>query len=1358
MSDPYLAYNSYGAAPVSMYSGPSPPPTTFTPPPVTFNPQPATFAPHTSAGFNQAMGQRPTFGTHFPSAIRMTTVSGYPVLGQPDMQPSVPVYPSAVRMQVPNNTMPSFHTVPGANVGVSHGFVNSSGSTRVSTTHPARVAYTQIQHEHSAMNTTKSSQQSSVGLTEMQQSLLGQQTSIMGTEQLWNQGKSAFAQAQAGPPSLTASVPEFIPRTPVRAVPVAEENSSDLNPHTPDFVPGFFQPHQFTAPPPHLLQPNTMTAPPPGLQQAPGPHSSGPHSSGPHPSRPHSWSMGGYEENSIAETTQTEVLLLNQSCQAKPQSSEQESQTSLEGGDLANLCSGCKLKLGLSTAGQSSNSYFIKAKNISAEHKTKFISCQASTLLRDSLDLLADPAELKVKLRRKLTFMCQQFGAKPSAQSDWEDDIICSVAVSILTDMSELALAENSPRFFRQLSDEVWSHLEIAHDLMTEEQQENQNNTTNGPSTDAPSASSSQSRVSHRTSTPSSILPSDSFLDNHVTGIISDSNHLNSESDLNNHVAASNQPQGNMGSLPLLLPPMPGFNFGQLNGQAQHIGIPSSLTNSVPSMPQNLGLSTGWPLMADPLNPDLLGQQGGLPKVDRSLLDFQKQSELMKMMQLQQQQLQQMLLMKSQVESLGSQPGMPGMDMNGAALSSSSLETTDAKLKKIFASAQKEVSKASVSFDETDNESVYSVESNSTMRSQPGQQTAAVSDLSKPHVKPVKKSFVGKRAPPLDLRSRHKSTESSKSNETATPKEDFSAAFLRQINANMVQTADTESEDMKIKKHMTPLQRKRLLKLQQQQEGSSHLEEFENSDENIAAQLESLKYPPQEFKVPAAPVISQAANLHSAPCPTPVVSSSLPPSNLPHPHPHHSNGGTHPPASEVRPESRDSFSTSGLQHRSRTSSHSSEGVTPTQHRLNGLPSAPGPKSFFTDLDSMYQQKRQSRESSLRDSMSPSPSHSQTDQQQQKLGGEHSSTQQLGYDRQSSGYDSGKSDRVPVGHSVVTASVKNSNGGLDDSFNWPTLSNDKGGLKQHSAVHETYQYQNDVDRHFEQNGFDVHEVPDSNMNSEISENNFQNGFNDDQKNSHANYHSNIAPEHEQYDASPFKYIDMQNARQYSMDPQATKDQYADSNGVSNVGPRFSKQLADQPKKSVRNYDPWEDSSDARSRRENNYTKSNVSNGDKRSIKPTSGETKYRNDKLKSLDTLDDISLDPKELIKLKASKQKKSGEEEESEEWKVVSSGKRKGSTEGVGVKMTDEMYEKLEEFKASEKCGNLTKKILTHFPALTQLEASRSLELVFECTKGLAGMRQPSILEEVNMAVASMFPSKAGKRVFDSKSAKYIPM
>ena len=36
-------------------------------------------------------------------------------------------------------------------------------------------------------------------------------------------------------------------------------------------------------------------------------------------------------------------------------------------------------------------------------------------------------------------------------------------------------------------------------------------------------------------------------------------------------------------------------------------------------------------------------------------------------------------------------------------------------------------------------------------------------------------------------------------------------------------------------------------------------------------------------------------------------------------------------------------------------------------------------------------------------------------------------------------------------------------------------------------------------------------------------------------------------------------------------------------------------------------------------------------------PSSGETKYRNDKIKSLDTLDDISLDPKELIKLKASK-------------------------------------------------------------------------------------------------------------------------
>ena len=338
----------------------------------------------------------------------------------------------------------------------------------------------------------------------------------------------------------------------------------------------------------------------------------------------------------------------------------------------------------------------------------------------------------------------------------------------------------------------------------------------------------------------------------------------------------------------------------------QNTGLSSNLpSSSVSQMPQNLGLSTGWPLTtssqadasSNAASAVTLGQFGGLGGVpsDNSgfnFLDLQKQTEIMMQMQLQQLYFQKLLESHNvdNVTESNAQSNAESGEKFEQILATARQTSTDI--------APKILESAHADFKPATNISEFSDAFDNSETSVP----SAVGFV-KPLVRSSNKrqpSIVGKKAAPLDVRLLQKDT-----------------------------------SEGRVRKHMTPLQRKRL-KMQQEQ----------NSDSKVS---------------------NETSNIND-------IDMQNPPAN-PDPVPEDVQN------SLDSLQSSSSSSSGLLKSRSRTSSHSSEGagrgrVMKKEEHLPPTSHSPS-SSFFSDLESMYQQKRLSRES-LHSSASPSPAASRTD--------------------------------------------------------------------------------------------------------------------------------------------------------------------------------------------------------------------------------------------------------------------------------------------------------------------------------------------------------------------------------------------
>ncbi|CAL1546972.1 unnamed protein product [Lymnaea stagnalis] len=105
-------------------------------------------------------------------------------------------------------------------------------------------------------------------------------------------------------------------------------------------------------------------------------------------------------------------------------------------------------------------------KNISLEQKTKYLALQASFLMRESTEVTKSQDDQKKILKKKLQILYKQFGTKDKDISDWEDELMCQVVISLLNDSPALASPDQNSMLLARLREEVNILNEITASLM----------------------------------------------------------------------------------------------------------------------------------------------------------------------------------------------------------------------------------------------------------------------------------------------------------------------------------------------------------------------------------------------------------------------------------------------------------------------------------------------------------------------------------------------------------------------------------------------------------------------------------------------------------------------------------------------------------------------------------------------------------------------------------------------------------------------------------------------------------------------------------------------------------------------------
>ncbi|RUS87617.1 hypothetical protein EGW08_004602, partial [Elysia chlorotica] len=138
--------------------------------------------------------------------------------------------------------------------------------------------------------------------------------------------------------------------------------------------------------------------------------------------------------------------------------------------DDGKLCASCQRQRqvhdGNSQASESGVS--VTGKAVSREHKIKYVACQAGMMVQESPGCLDQDDELRRKLKAKLQAMCHQFRTRVTAQSELEDATICRIAVDLLQEHPVFCQPEKNLSFLRHLSAETDIQLEIAFELMAD--------------------------------------------------------------------------------------------------------------------------------------------------------------------------------------------------------------------------------------------------------------------------------------------------------------------------------------------------------------------------------------------------------------------------------------------------------------------------------------------------------------------------------------------------------------------------------------------------------------------------------------------------------------------------------------------------------------------------------------------------------------------------------------------------------------------------------------------------------------------------------------------------------------------------